>query len=360
VVECMEKEYGNTASAHHLGISAERRVKAARVELLRAIGDPDGALGEIVWTSGGTESDALGVMGTARARSKRGHHIVYSAIEHSAVRESILRMCRGGWEASTIPVDASGVVSLDALTRLVGEETQLVALMLVNNEIGTIQPVAEAARRVREVRPDVHVHCDAVQALGKIPLDVGELGADTVASSAHKIHGPKGAGAVWVRRGAALDAMWGGGGHQDGIRSGTLNVPGIAGMGEAVRLAVAERDEHTRRWIGFAERLVDAARASGCEFRINGAGAARAPHVLSLAFRGIPAEPLLHTLESRGVLVSAGSACSERDRRPSHVLQAIELPADYGTLRLSFGRETTAQEIERAAAVLVDAVRSLT
>jgi cysteine desulfurase len=167
VVECMEKEYGNTASAHHLGISAERRVKAARVELLRAIGDPDGALGEIVWTSGGTESDALGVMGTARARSKRGHHIVYSAIEHSAVRESILRMCRGGWEASTIPVDASGVVSLDALTRLVGEETQLVALMLVNNEIGTIQPVAEAARRVREVRPDVHVHCDAVQALAR-------------------------------------------------------------------------------------------------------------------------------------------------------------------------------------------------
>jgi cysteine desulfurase len=359
VVDCMEKEYGNTASAHHLGISAERRVKQARAHLLAAIGDPDGALGDVLWTSGGTESDALGVMGAARARGRRGHHIVFSSIEHPAVRQSIARLCRGGWQASETAIERNGVISLDALERLIGEETQVVALMLVNNEIGTIQPVAEAARRVRAIRQDIHIHCDAVQALGKIPVDVGELGADTVAFSAHKIHGPKGSGALWHRHGCQLDAMWGGGGQQDGLRSGTLNVPGIAGMGEAVRMAVAEREQHTARWTGFGQMLLAAAKSTGCELRVNGDGAPRAPHILSVAFRGIPAEPLLHTLESRGVLVSAGSACSERDRKPSPVLQAIDLGPDWGTVRMSFGRETTAADVEQAAAVLTDAVRSL-
>src|SRR5690606_13937973 len=164
---------------------------------------------------------------------------------------------------------------------------------------------------------------------------------------------PKGSGALWVRRGARIDAMWGGGGHQDGLRSGTLNVPGIAGMGEAVRLAEAARPEETARWAGFEGIFVGAARAAGLDMRVNGEGAERAPHVLSLAFRGVPAEPLLHTLESRGVLVSAGSACSERDRRPSPVLQAIKLPPDYGTVRLSFGRETTQAQVEEAAQILV-------
>jgi cysteine desulfurase len=298
-------------------------------------------------------------MGAARGRKRRGRHILYSAIEHSAVRESIARLVPGGWEATEIPVDSRGVIRLDELPSLVRDNTQVVAVMLVNNEIGTIQPVAEAAAAVRARVADVHVHCDAVQALGKLALDVGALGADSVAFSAHKIHGPKGVGALWVARGAQMDAMWGGGGHQDGLRSGTLNVPGIAGMGEAVRLAEASRVEEAARWGAFGQALIDAARRSGCDVRINGSGAERAPHVLSLAFRGVPAEPLLHTLESRGVLVSAGSACSERDRRPSPVLQAIGLTPDYGTVRLSFGRETTGTEVERAARVLVDAVQSL-
>ncbi len=358
VVECMEEEYGNPASAHHLGISAEKRIKQARAHLLGAIGDPDGTLGDLVWTSGGTESDAMGVIGAARAHTRRGRHLVYSAIEHSAVRESIAQLCRAGWDATEVPVSAEGVISVDELAAAVREDTQVVALMLVNNEIGTIQPVAEAARAARAVQPDVHVHCDGVQALGKIQIDVGALGADTVAFSAHKIHGPKGAGALWLRRGAHVDAMWGGGGHQDGLRSGTLNVPGIVGMGEAVRLAEADRAAHTARWNDFGRLLIEAVKVAGCDFRQNGAGAARAPHVVSVAFAGAPAEPLLHILESRGVLVSAGSACSERDRRPSPVLQAIGLGPDYGTVRMSFGRETTSADVEKAAAILVDAVRS--
>jgi cysteine desulfurase len=358
VVECMEEEYGNPSSAHHLGISAEKRIKHARSHLLGAIGDPDGSLGDLVWTSGGTESDALGVIGAAKARSRRGRHLVYSAIEHSAVRESIAQLCRAGWDATEVPVDRHGVIAPAELAEAVRDDTQVVALMLVNNEIGTIQPVAEAARAARTRRPDVHVHCDGVQALGKIAIDVGALGADTVAFSAHKIHGPKGSGALWLRRGAQVDAMWGGGGHQSGLRSGTLNVPGIAGMGEAARLAEGERREHAGRWAEFARLLIDAVTAAGCRFQHNGAAASRAPHVLSLAFAGAPAEPLLHTLESHGVLVSAGSACSERDRRPSPVLQAIGLGPEFGTVRLSFGRETTAADVESAAAILVDAVRS--
>jgi len=231
--------------------------------------------------------------------------------------------------------------------------------MLVNNEIGTVQPVADAVRAVRARRPDVHFHCDGVQALGKVAIDIGQLGVDSMAFSAHKIHGPKGAGALWLRRGGQLDALWGGGGHQSGLRSGTLNVPGISGMGEAIRLAEADREAHLARWTEFAGVFLDAVHGAGLRFQHNGAGAPRAPHVLSLAFSGVPAEPLLHVLESRGVLVSAGSACSERDRRPSPVLSAIGLGPEYGTVRLSFGRETTSAEVERAAATLVDAVRSL-
>ena len=164
---------------------------------------------------------------------------------------------------------------------------------------------------------------------------------------------------MWLRRGSKLAALWGGGGHQAGLRSGTLNVPGIAGMGAAAALATAERADHAARWAAFADVLRGAARATGCPTRENGDGAPRAPHVLSLAFADVPAEPLLHVLESRGVLVSAGSACAERDRRPSPVLEAIRLPPAYGTVRFSFGRETTAADVERAAGILVDAVKSL-
>lgn len=355
----MTEDYGNTASAHHLGITAEKRVKQACHQLLAAIGDPDGTLGDVFWTSGGTESDALGVMGAARYRSKAGRHLMFSAIEHSAVRMSIARLVKGGWDAAEIPVDETGIIDIDQMMSLVTPETQVIALMLVNNEIGTVQPVGEAARALRAERPDIHIHCDAVQALGKIPVDVGSLGCDSLAFSAHKIHGPKGSGALWVAKAAKLDPMWGGGGHQDGLRSGTLNVPGIAGMGEAVRLAEAERTEHATTWQSLRQLLLDRIGAAGLDFRENGAGAPRAPHVLSLAFRGVPAEPLLHTLESRGVLVSAGSACSERDRRPSHVLMAIDLPPDYGTLRLSFSRETTMEQVDKAAQILIDAVQSL-
>ncbi len=358
MVECMQEDFGNPASAHHVGIAAETRVKEARAALARALGDAGCRRGDILWTSGGTEADALGVIGAARARRGRANRILVSAIEHPAVRESASLLADEGFEIDTVWPDATGVLRPDAIADAVTEDTAVVALMLVNNEIGTVQPVAEAARAARAKAAAVHVHCDAVQALGKLPLDVGSLGADSVAVAAHKLHGPKGSGALWLRQGARLSPLWAGGGQQRGLRSGTLAVPGIAGLGVAAELATEGLAERLERFSELRRKLVAAAEASGVPFVENGAGGERVPHIVSLGFSGVPAEPLLHVLESRGVLVSAGSACSERDRKASPVLEAIGVPSDHGVLRFSFGTTTTAADVEAAAEILIDALRS--
>ncbi len=353
---CFAEDFGNPASAHHMGIAAERRVKRARAQVHAALGDPDGQRGQVLFTSGGTESDALAVLGAARARKSRGRTgVVVSAIEHPAVMECAKLLGDEGFELRLVPATPTGVVDPEAVLAAIDEQTAVCAIMLVQNEIGTCLPVADIARRVKQTQPEVHVHCDAVQAFGKMPIAVGALGVDSLALSAHKIHGPKGVGALWLARDARVRPLWSGGGQEQGLRAGTLNVPGIAGFGEAVERGVAGMDVAARRYSGFAESLRAAAARVGVEWREHGRDAPRAPHILSLGFRGIPAEPLLHVLESRGVLVSAGSACSERDRKPSPVLRAIGLPPDFGTLRFSFGRDTTDDDVKEAARVLVDA-----
>lgn len=360
--ECMRSDFGNPASAHHMGIAADKRVCVARDRLLAAIGDSGGNLGRLYWTSGGTESDALGVIGAARALARRGRRIVCSAIEHPAVRESAAQLEAEGFAVELVPVTRAGVVEVERMVDAVSDDTVVVALMLVNNEIGTIQPVADIARAIKARREHVHIHCDAVQALGKVPIDVHALGTDSLAFAAHKLHGPKGVGALWLKKRARLIPLWSGGGQQDGLRSGTLNVPGIAGMGEAVRLAYRDDpglSERQATWRALAEILLAAVRAAGVPHTIHGEGAPRAAHVLSIGFPGVPAEPLLHVLESRGVLVSAGSACSERQQKPSAVLTALSVPRDLGTIRFSFGRDSSAAELEHAAGILIDALRDL-
>ena len=357
VQACMQEDFGNPSSAHFLGIRAEARVKEARRQVLAALGDAEGRHGDLIWTSGGTESDALGMLGAARALRRRGQHVLCTAIEHAAVRSSARMLVDEGFAVDFVPVTGAGVVDVDAVAARLRPDTVLVAVMLVNNEIGTVQPVAEIARAVKAVRPEVHVHCDAVQALGKLPLDARGLGVDSLALAAHKLHGPKGVGALWLRKDARVAPLWGGGGHQGGQRSGTLNVPGIAGMGAATALALDGLTERAAAWRGFRTTLIQAARDSGVAVRVNGDGMECAPHIVSIGFTGVPAEPLLHVLESRGVMVSAGSACSARNANPSAVLQAIGVGADVGTLRFSFGRDTTADEIDRAARMLIEAVR---
>jgi cysteine desulfurase len=359
IVACLREDFGNPSSAHRLGIAAAGRVKRARELFLAAIGDERGSAGDVIWTSGGTEADALGVLGAARARAGRGRHVVVAAIEHPAVLGSAQKLEDEGFRATIVPVSPSGLASPDAIADAVQGDTTVVACMRVNNELGTIQPVADVAAAARRKRPGVHVHCDAVQALGKIPVDVRELDADSVAFSAHKLHGPKGAGALWLRKGARLAPLWSGGGQQGGLRSGTENVAGISGLAEAARLATRGLASEGARVLSLRERLTRAVLDAGLGARVNGADAPRVAHILSLALPGIPAEPLLHALEARGVYVSAGSACASRSRGPSHVLKAIQLPDDVGTLRVSFSRDTTAAEVDTAAAALIDEARKL-
>jgi cysteine desulfurase len=359
MLACMRDDFGNPSSAHRLGIAAARRIEAARAALLAALGDERGRAGEIVWTSGGTEADALGVGGAARARAGRGRHLVCSAIEHPAVLGTAQSLAGEGFRATLVPVARSGAVAPEAIAEAVGDDTCVVACMLVNNELGTIQPVAELVRAVRARRPDVHIHCDAVQALGKIPVDVVALGADSVAVSAHKLHGPKGAGALWLRKGARVTPLWSGGGQQQGLRSGTENVPGIVGLAEAARAATAALADDAARIATLRDRAVDAVLAADLGASLNGAGAARVPSIASIAFPGVPAEVLLHALEARGVFVSAGAACASRGHGPSHVLKAIGVADDAGTLRLSLAATTTAAEMDEAIPILLEEARAL-
>ncbi len=250
-----------------------------------------------------------------------------------------------------------GVVDPAAVVAAMREDTIVVACMLVQNELGTIQPFAEVARAARARRADVHVHCDAVQALGKIPVDVRALDADSVAFSAHKLHGPKGAGALWLKKTARVQPLWNGGGQQQGIRSGTENVAGIVGLAEAARLAQSRLAEFSRL-ADLRTILVAAGMKLGA--RENGAGAPRVPHIASLSFPRLPAEPLLHALEAHGVFVSAGAACAAKGGHgASHVLAAIGVPENAGTLRFSLSLDVTAEDTEHAARALALAVESL-
>lgn len=359
VLACLLEDFGNPSSSHRIGLAATRRIKAARAQLGTALGDEDGALGTIIWTSGGTEADALGVAGAARARAGRGRHIVVTAFEHPAVLGAAKQLEAEGFHTTTVPIRSSGVVAIDDLLSAVTDETVVVACMLVQNELGTIQPVAELARAVRSRAPRVHLHCDAVQALGKIPLDVRALGCHSVALSAHKLHGPKGVGALWLKQGARVTPLWSGGGQQDGVRSGTENVPGIAGFAEAARLAHAalvERAPHAAR---LRDRLVATIVGAGIGAIENCVGQPRVPQLASLAFPGVPAEPLLHALEARGIFVSAGSACASRDRHVSPALAALGHAPDVGTLRVSLAHSTTLEEIDVAARAIIAAAAEL-
>jgi cysteine desulfurase len=380
MAEAEAQHYANPASAHRLGAAAARALGAAREEVARALGAEPG---ELVFTSGGTEANALGLLGAARRA--RGRHLIVTAIEHSSVLRTARRLVAesatpggtgvearqpyGKLELDVVPVGPTGVGDPGALAAALRPDTAVVAVMLVNNELGTVQPVAEVARALARAaagptgrRP--HLHVDAVQAFCLHPFRPAALGADTVAVSAHKIHGPKGAGALWIRPGARIDPLWDGGEQERGLRSGTENLPAIVGFGRAAALgarAAAEgatarvaslRDDLEARIVAAVAAMVPGVRPTVA----GAAGIARAAHISSLAFPGLPAEPLLHALEARGIIAAAGSACASKRRGPSHVLQAIGLDDDTAALRFSLSRDTTAAEVAAAIAALPAAV----
>ena len=352
MAEAARALYANPASAHGAGAAAARALELARGELAAALAVE---AEEIVFTSGGTEADTLGLMGAARAA--HGRHVVVSALEHPAVMRAAEALAKEGYGLDVVAPAPNGVVRADDVLAAVRPDTAVVAVMLVQNELGTVQPVAEIGRRLRASasRPP-HLHVDAVQAFGHLRLRPRALGADTLALSAHKLHGPRGAGALWIRPGARVSPLWVGGGQERGRRGGTENLPALVGFGRAVALARRALDAGADDAVAaLRDRLQAAAVAAVPGARPTVAEAPRAPHIASLAFPGLPAEPLLHALEARGVLASAGSACASRTAGPSPTLKAIGVDDRTAVLRFSLSRETTAAEVEAAAAALAQA-----
>jgi cysteine desulfurase len=356
IAECLAAPPGNPAATHAAGRAARARVERARAEVAALIGADDPQ--SIVFTSGATESDNLAVLGTARAAAERGRHVVVPRTEHRAVLDACARLEREGWRVTYVRPDRDGLVAPDAIAAALRPDTTLVSVMLVNNEIGVVQDVAAIGAICRE--RGIVFHVDAAQAAGRVPIDVEAIGADLLSLSAHKIHGPMGVGALFVRRypRPALVPLQFGGGQEGGLRSGTVPVHQVAGMGEAFRLARELLADEASRLAALRERLWSALQVLD-GVHLNGHAGLRAPHVLNVSFDGVDGESLLLALED--VAVASGAACSSATREPSYVLRALGRDDALAQASLRFGvdRFTTAAEVDDAAARVVAAVRRL-
>jgi len=353
VVECLGQVYGNASSIHHFGQAAKQRLEMARRQAAAAIGCQPR---EIVFVSGGTEADNLALFGTVRQAfdqtGRASRHVVTTAIEHPAVLNACAQLQREGVAVTYVPVGADGIVDPDEIRRALRPDTVLVSVMHANNELGTVQPVAEIAAIAREA--GVYLHVDGVQSLGKIPVDVGALGADLYSVSGHKIYAPKGIGALYVRRGTRLGAIQFGGHHERDRRPGTENVPGAAAFGCAAELAGARLETDARRIGELRDRLESAILERIPHTGVNGNRAARTPNTANMYFDGLEGEALVIALDLRGFAVSSGAACSSGAVEPSHVLTAIGLRAERAraSIRFSLGRANTAEQVD----ALVEAV----
>ena len=357
----LREDFGNPSSVHHFGQKAKSVIDQARSAVAALLGsDPS----EVVFTSGGTESDNFAIRGVAEALEHGGRrHLITTAIEHEAVLNTLKALGRRGWTTTLLPVDQSGIVSPDALRDALTDQTAIVSVMHANNEIGTIQPVAELARLAHE--RGAIFHTDAVQTAGKIALDVKALGVDLASISAHKFYGPKGVGALWIRRGLRLVPLMSGGKHERSRRAGTENVAGIAGMGEAATMARAKMADEAPRLAALRDRLEEAVLRVVPGTAVNGTRAARVANTTNISFDRVEAESLLIALDLEGVAVSTGSACSSGTLEPSHVLKAMGFPAHraQNSIRFSLGAANTEAEIDRVVAILpavVDKLRNLT
>jgi cysteine desulfurase len=357
----LRETFGNPSSVHHFGQAAKALLDDARSAVGLLIGaDP----AEVVFTSGGTESDNFAIRGVAEALEVTGRmHLITTTIEHEAVLNTFKALARRGWKTTLLAVDESGIVSPAVLAAAMTDDTALVSVMHANNEIGTIQPIAELAR-IAKARGAVF-HTDAVQSVTKIPVDVKALGVDLLSLSAHKFYGPKGVGALWVRRGLRLQAPITGGKQERSRRAGTENVPGIVGLGAAALLARAKMHEEAARLAPLRDRL-EAGILHGVQgTAVNGARDARVPNTTNISFDRVEAESLLIALDLAGIAVSTGSACSSGTLEPSHVLKAMGFPAHrtQNSIRFSLGAANTDADVERvitALPAIVDKLRSLT
>ncbi|MGH7517194.1 MAG: cysteine desulfurase family protein [Gemmatimonadales bacterium] len=346
----LAEAFGNPSSAHGYGRAARAGIEQGRRQVAAALGAEPA---QVVFTSGGTEADNLAVIGTALAARAGGAaaRVAVSAIEHKAVLAAAHFVTALGGSEELLPVTTDGILDLDGLHAALARRPALVSVMWVNNEIGTLQPVEEIGRRCRAA--GVPFHTDAVQAFGYLPIRFERLGCDLLTVSAHKIGGPKGAGALLVREPGLVEPLIRGGAQQGGVRPGTENVAGIAGFGRAAELAAREQPEHACRVAGLRNRLRDALRAAVPDIRVVGAGAESVSHILTVCVPGTDSEALLMHLDLAGVAAGSGSACTTGTVEPSHVLAAMGIPHELaiGAVRFSLGRETTEADVDRAAAV---------
>jgi cysteine desulfurase len=345
--------FGNASSIHHFGQQTRAAVERAREAVARLLGC---RAAEVAFTSGGTESDNLAIFGV----TEPGDHVITSNIEHSAVLKSCNRLQQLGCEVTRIPVDGRGLVDPDDVRRALRPNTKLVTIMMANNESGVVQPVEEIAKIAAQA--DVYFHTDAVQAAGKVPIDVGRIGCDLLSISGHKIHAPQGVGALFVRKGTLLTPLLHGGSHERGRRAGTENVPGIVALGKAAEIALEGFSNGSvdciREWRDRIEQTVlNSMDAVG----VNGQGAHRVPNTSSIYFDYIEGEALVIALDLKGVAVSSGAACSSGAVEPSHVLTAMGLSDDHAraSLRFSLGKHSTEQDVEYLLSVLPETVARL-
>lgn len=352
------EDYGNPSSLHMKGVTAENYIKTATAQIAKILKVTEK---EIIFTSGGTESNNLALIGTALANQRTGRHIITTSIEHASVYNPLIFLEEQGYEVTYLPVDHEGRISLDELEAAVREDTILVSIMHVNNEIGTIEPVEEAARRVHAKNPRTLFHVDAIQSFGKLRIYPKRMGIDLLSVSGHKIHGPKGVGFLYVKDKTKIRPIIHGGGQQRDMRSGTENVPGIAGIGAAAAQLYENFDEKIDALYELREYLVAGMQAlEGTT--INGAqGRAAAPHIVSVSFAGIRAEVLLHALEDRQIYVSTGSACSSNHPAISGTLKAIGVAPELldATVRFSLSVDSTREEADYVLAQLAELLPQL-
>ena len=355
MLQALDEDFGNPSSVHEAGRRAKTLVEDARDRVATAVG---ASPAEIVFTGGGTEADNLAMKGATAKLRGNGDHVVVSAFEHHAVLDPARALERSSWRLTIAPVTPDGSVDPATLAELVDRSTVLVSAMTVNNEIGTVQRIGDIVEAVKTRNPHALVHTDAVQALGNIPVDVHRWGVDLASFAAHKVGGPKGVGALFVRSGVPVEAIVHGGGQERGLRSGTLNVPGISGFGAAAEVAAKEVHEKSDRVGALRDRLLDGLRTIVPDLVVNGALGERVANNLNVCIPRADGETLLLLLDEAGIACSSGSACASGALDPSHVLLAIGVPKELakGSLRFTFGRTSTMEDVDAVLSALPVAV----
>ncbi len=360
VMAYMVTDYGNASSIHSFGRVAKEATEKARAQVAHVIGArPE----EIVFMSGGTEADNMAIRGALAANAEKGRHIVTSQIEHHAVLHVCERLEKDGLaDVTYLPVDGQALVSPEDVARAIRPDTVLVSLMFANNEVGTIEPITEVGRLCRE--RDVLFHTDAVQAFGATPISVDEMNVDLLSASSHKVYGPKGVGALYVRKGRKITSLILGGSQERNRRAGTSNVPGIAGFGLAAELAEKEMDERGRRLTGLRDSLIQGILGRVEFARLNGHPTRRLPNNVNISYAFVEGESILLSLDMKGIAASSGSACTSGSLQPSHVLTAMGIPSEvtHGSVRMTLGLENTQEDVDYVVATLppiIDRLRAM-